>query len=483
LSNLAKGLTLVIVILAIGAGLVIWKKKAGGAGEASFNSISNDEIQMLLSDVAQTDPMILKDLAEHPEKRKLQLDNLKQLLAFASQAKKEGLADEPENKLELQNIRDALVAVNYDTFTNKDKGPLGRFAFIKPEQVKEFWGEDDKTPAEKGWLEKIGLGGTAEGRKHQAQFDEFLDTKIKLLKKDNPQMADQEITDAQKQQAKEYFAKIQIYKKEFDDKVKAGQLDKAFVDKVNLQVKLQQAQFLARAYSEKLADKTKVTDEDVAKYISEHPEFDTAQKKAKAQEILDKAKNGEDFAALANQYSEDPGNKNPKGEPQGGLYKDVPKGRMVPAFEQAALALEPGQIAPNLVESDFGYHIIKLEKKNETKDAQGNPTVTYDVRHILISTTYQDPQNPSARPVPVKEFVRSKLEQEKEKQVIDDIVASNHVSVPDDFTVPEVTDEQIQQSMKNRQMPPQMQPGNESEEPETAPDNGKTAKPAPKKGK
>ena len=113
-----------VVILAIGVGLVIWKKKAGTAGEVSFNSISNDEIQMLLSDVAKTDPLILKDLAESPDKRKQQLDNLKQLMAFASQAQKEGLADQEENKLELQNIRDALVAVNYDDFINKDKGPL-----------------------------------------------------------------------------------------------------------------------------------------------------------------------------------------------------------------------------------------------------------------------------------------------------------------------------------------------------------------------
>lgn len=470
-----------VVILAIGVGLVIWKKKVGTAGELSFNSISNDEIEMLLSDVAQSDPLILKDLAEHPEKRKQQLENLKQLMAFASQAKKEGIADQDENKLELQNIRDALIAVNYDQFINKDKGPMPRFGFISEDQVKQFWGEDDKVPAEKGWLEKIGLGGTAEGRKHEAQFDEFLKTKLSLLKKDNPQMADQEITDAQKQQAKDYFAKIQIYKKEYDDKAKAGQLPKDFIDKVNLQVKLQQAQFLARAYSEKLVDKTKVTDEDVAKYISEHPEFDTAAKKAKAQEILDKAKAGEDFATLANQYSEDPGNKNAKGEQQGGLYKDVQKGRMVPAFEQAALALEPGQIAPNLVESDFGYHIIKLEKKGETKDAQGNAVPTYDVRHILISTTYQDPQNPNARPVPIKEFVRSKLEQEKEKKVIDDIVASNHISVPDDFTVPAVTDEQIQESLKNRQGPQIQMPQGDEEGPGDG--NGPDAKPAPKKGK
>jgi hypothetical protein len=77
--------------------------------------------------------------------------------------------------------------------------------------------------------------------------------------------------------------------------------------------------------------------------------------------------------------------------------------------------------------------------------------------------------------MPIKEFVRNKLEQDKEKKVIDDIVASNHISVPDDFTVPEVTDEQIQESLKNKQMPPM--PQADEEEP-GAPNGGK---PAPKK--
>src|SRR5207302_10153283 len=60
---------------------------------------------------------------------------------------------------------------------------------------------------------------------------------------------------------------------EYDQKVKAGELPKAFIDKSNLQVKLQQAQFLARLYSEKASEKTRVTDEEVAKYIAEHPEL------------------------------------------------------------------------------------------------------------------------------------------------------------------------------------------------------------------
>src|SRR6185369_11498691 len=128
--------------------------------------------------------------------------------------------------------------------------------------------------------------------------------------------------------------------------------------------------------------------------------------KAKALGILNRAKAGEDFTKLANEYTEDPGNRNSKGELQGGEYKDVTKGTMVPPFEQAALALEPGQIAPDLVESDFGYHIIKLERKAEGKDASGNPTEVYDVRHILISTTYKDPKNPTAMPLPAKAYAR-----------------------------------------------------------------------------
>src|SRR4029077_4272548 len=104
------------------------------------------------------------------------------------------------------------------------------------------------------------------------------------------------------------------------------------------------------------------------------------QKRAQAQQILDRAKAGEDFAALANEFTQDPGNKGPDGQPQGGLYKDVPKGRMVAPFEQAALALQPGQVSPDLVETDFGFHIIKLERKlgpsankDAAKDAPKDP--------------------------------------------------------------------------------------------------------------
>lgn len=349
------------------------------------------------------------------------------------------------------------------------------FGFITEEQVKAFWEQDNQPPPAQGFWERIGLGGAPrETRTREAEFNDFLNAKLELMKANSPDGKDHEITEEERAQARDIFAKIRIYKAEYEQKAASGELSKEFVEKAKLQVKLQQAQFLARLYSEKLADKLKVTDEDIAKYTSAHPELDPAQKRAKAQSILDRALAGEDFAALANEYSEDPGNKGPDGQGQGGLYKDTPKGRMVAPFEAAALALKAGQVAPELVETDFGFHIIKLER--ELGKTAGATEETYDVRHILISTGVKDPENPTAREAPVKDYVRDKLETEKEKKLLDEIVASNNIQVPDDFTVPALTPEQMQQMQQKpqMQMPPQgMPPGAEVD--------GPPAKPAPKK--
>lgn len=485
MSNLTKGLILLLAILGIGAGLVIWKSKVGGSGHGStsFNSISKEEVELLLADVAKVNPMVLKRFAEDPEMKKQQLENLKQLLAFASQAQREGLTNEPNNRQELKNIRSEVIAVNYDREINKDKGPMPPFGFITEDRVNAFWGQGEAAP-QSFWANlknKVGLGP----QNNELEFQKFLETKVALLKESNPQMKDREISEEEKTQAKDIFAKIEIYEKEYEDKVDAGEIDKAFQDKVNLQVKLQQAQFLARIYSDKLAEKVKVTDEEIAKYIAEHPDLDTSQKKAKAEEILNRAKAGEDFAALANEFSEDPGNMDPKTqEKKGGLYADTPKGRMVPAFEQAALALEPGQVAPSLVETDYGYHIVKLEKKGEGKDPSGQPTETYDVRHILISTGYKDPKNPMGREEPVKNYVRRTLEEEKEKKLIDELVAANHVQIPEDFTVPEVSDEQIKEMMerqRQQQMPTGLDETGEQPVPPKGSDKADTKKADTKK--
>lgn len=384
----------------------------------SFNSISRHEVELLIADISKTNPAILKKFADAPEMKRQQLENLRQLLAFASQAVKDGLTADPTNRQELDSIRAETVAVNYDKEVNKGKAARPAFGFITDAAVNAYWASKE----------------IAGQRTHEAEFNDFLNAKIVLLKASSPDMKDRELSQDEKDQARDVFARTRIYEAEYELKLRNGTLTKEFIDKTDLQVKLQQAQFLARLYSENVAEQTKASDEEVAAYFAAHPDVNPARKRAFAQGILDRAKAGENFAALANKFSQDPGNIGPNGVPVGGLYKDVPVGKMLAPFEAAALALQIGQVGPELVETDHGYHIIKLERKLGKKKISDE--ATYDVRHILISTNVEDPEDPSANGTPAKDFARNELETAKEKALIAKLVVKNNIQVPDDFTVP-----------------------------------------------
>jgi parvulin-like peptidyl-prolyl isomerase len=84
---------------------------------------------------------------------------------------------------------------------------------------------------------------------------------------------------------------------------------------------------------------------------------DSAAAMRQAKELSDRAKKGENFAALAQQYSKDPSAQ------KGGDLGWFGKGRMVKPFEDAAMKLKPGQIS-GAVRTPFGYHVIKLLGKD-----------------------------------------------------------------------------------------------------------------------
>jgi parvulin-like peptidyl-prolyl isomerase len=84
-------------------------------------------------------------------------------------------------------------------------------------------------------------------------------------------------------------------------------------------------------------------------------------KRKQIEDILKRARAGEDFATLAKEYSEDPGSKD-----NGGELPPFSRGQMVPEFEAAAFALTNSQIS-DVVTTVYGYHIIKLLDKTPAK--------------------------------------------------------------------------------------------------------------------
>jgi parvulin-like peptidyl-prolyl isomerase len=87
---------------------------------------------------------------------------------------------------------------------------------------------------------------------------------------------------------------------------------------------------------------------------------DRAAVRAQMTPILEETRRGGDFAELARAHSEDATAQD--GGDTGFFYR----GRMVPAFEDAAFALQPGEIS-DLVETPFGVHILKLEERQEAR--------------------------------------------------------------------------------------------------------------------
>jgi peptidyl-prolyl cis-trans isomerase D len=81
----------------------------------------------------------------------------------------------------------------------------------------------------------------------------------------------------------------------------------------------------------------------------------------KAEQVAERIRGGEAFEKVAKEVSEDPGSKD-----AGGDLGFFPRGRMVPAFEEAAFALEPGTLSAP-VQTPYGFHVIRVEEKRPAK--------------------------------------------------------------------------------------------------------------------
>ncbi len=147
---------------------------------------------------------------------------------------------------------------------------------------------------------------------------------------------------------------------------------------------LEKDSMIQKLLEAEVISKVSVTDEEVQAYYDEQKEQFQEQEQVQAShiliqvaqdatdedrqaarqkidEVLALAKEGKDFAELAKEYSEGPS------KDQGGDLGFFPQGAMVKPFEEAVFALNEGEIS-DVVETQFGYHIIKLIGKKEARE-------------------------------------------------------------------------------------------------------------------
>ena len=99
---------------------------------------------------------------------------------------------------------------------------------------------------------------------------------------------------------------------------------------------------------------------------------------ARADSLLAAIRKGADFVELARRFSQEPG-----AAASGGDLGWFGRGRMVPDFERAAFALQPGEVSP-VVKTQFGYHIIRLEDRRSASQKPYDQ-VRADIRRMFAS--------------------------------------------------------------------------------------------------
>jgi peptidyl-prolyl cis-trans isomerase C len=350
-------------------------------------------------------PQQQQQIASDPEERKKLVADIKKLLAVAHVAEQEGYAEHAELKTQLAFQLDKALNDAY-----RKKNPDAKVA---DDEINAYYAS------------------------HPKDFDDFL--------QGNPRAA-QQAQGPQREELKKQLGEFRV----IAERARKEGLDRE--DLTRLQILLTRSQALAGAYLgdlQKNGDKL-VADGDVEQYYKDHPadfdeirvrhilistqpkpdaEEETAPKDAKdnkdkkpadkpktltkdearkkTQDLLDRARKGEDFAKLATENSDDPGSKD-----KGGEYDFFGRGKMVPEFDKAAFALKPGEIS-DIVETQFGFHIIKLEERRTA----ASPEADEKVRQQIVE----------------------KLKQEKIEARIEEITSSSEVVVPEDFdTTPKV---------------------------------------------
>ncbi len=400
-----------IIAFVVCCGFLVWRVQDTRARAEKLESeilkeLTSEEIGLVLKNHLVSDPETASVMKENSDARKAFLKKIQGILALAAQARREGMADDPNFLMNFEYQKNGLLQKMY--VAEMDKARLK--ALFPPEAFQAVWNRPENEVQFKRDVEAM--------KAAQAAY-----TESREIHSPNSRLEGEKLERARKEWAA---------RKTISDMAKA---DPEFIQKpeINFRFKILEAGILASDYSNKHWQKViKANDKEIAAYLANHPEYDLGKKREKAEMILRRAKSGEDFGKLASEFSEDRPTK-----VKGGLYENVERNFLWLQVESVALSMEKGQIADKLIESDVGLHIVKSEGKQMTKDKDGRETVKFSVRHILLQNAFEEPNNkrPGVPPpfLKAEEIAKSEVEKRKYEEFVADVIRLNQISLPEDF--------------------------------------------------
>lgn len=374
------------IIIAFIGGVAVWQ--ATHEGHGAEVRLSAEDVRIILED----QPQIRAQLAVSEEARRDYAKDLRTILAIAEEARARGLASSPEVRRQLELQRNIVLAQNYIERQQPQSQQMGRpdlERLVPQAEVTAYLQEPGRT----------------------VQFNRLVAS-----------LAEQGLNlpegDERRTEAMSEWARLNILAR----KATETGLDRD--RKTQLQIMLQEARVLTALYVREIGPRLRATDEEIAAYIREHPELTPEGARQRAEEVLRRVRAGEDFAALAREFSTDPGSKD-----EGGELGWFGRGQMIPAFEQAAFSLQPGQTS-DIVETQYGSHIIQVEERR-TQDEGGQAVEQVRARHILISA----PLDQLGQPHDPRTQARAAIEQRKAEEFQNDLLRRTRVEVAENFEV------------------------------------------------
>ncbi len=404
---LKRSLIIILALIAVAAvGVSIWRVQNIGAKDAltvseSLKSLSAEDINLILKSEADEG---VADINNNPEARQAFLKGMREYLALAAAARSEGLTEDANFKINFEHKKNILLADLYQFKLDKE---LGANYSVPKDALDAVWhkpANEDQFETDMAALRAIQTG---------------------VSKARGENITIQALQGGSLAKARDNWSKTKV----LSDRARA---DAEFMAKpeIGLRIQILEAGILSADYLRKhWAKSVKATAAETAAYLAAHPEYDIKRQREKAEMILRKAKAGEDFARLAAEFSEDRTTKD-----KGGLHENIEMSMLWPEVETAALALENGMIDDRVIETETGFHIVKLESKDNDGDA-----ARYSVRHILLQKKFEDPGNNNPDiPSPflkAEEIAKSEVEKEKRNKFVNQIVQRAGISLPDDFMV------------------------------------------------